>query len=132
MAEQRRLGVTALLYAFSGATAFAVHLAVMAILIDVFGVDAVWASGAGFFAAIPVNFAIQRSVVFRSDGAIGRQFAVYLSFTLFFAVVNVVLFYLIWPFLDPYYVIAQTFVTGVIAVMNFIVNRYITFAERSS
>lgn len=130
MAQNRRLGVTALLYIFSGATAFAVHLGVMALLIEAFDADEVLASGVGFFAAIPVNFTIQRSIVFQSDGAVGRQFAIYIAFTLLFAGVNVLLFYLIWPLFDPYYIIAQTFVTGVIAVLNFIVNRHVTFAER--
>ena len=115
------------LYAISGMAALGVHIGIMAILIELLHTHSSLASGLGFIAAIPVHFLIQKSIVFRSHGPAFGQFGIYIGVTLGMLVLNVSLFHAFLKFAGLNYVYVQFLVTASIFVVNFFINRAITF-----
>ncbi len=116
-------------YGLAGGTALATHLAVLWLLVSYVGVDDVVATAIGFACALPVNFAIQYTYVFRADCHPGRSAMRYLGVSVATWGLNVVLFWIATDFGAIQYMLAQILVTGFIAVVNFVVNKFYTFSS---
>jgi putative flippase GtrA len=113
-------------YSIVGGLAFALHLALLQILLLRAACPAWAASAIGFVLACVFNYALQRLWVFRC----GRSHAVaalrYVAITTVMLGVNMVLFGLLYRLgLEP--VVAQTITTGCVFVLNFHGNRRFTF-----
>ncbi|WP_217353812.1 GtrA family protein [Ruegeria arenilitoris] len=130
MTRQRPTFILLPLNFIGGLIALGVHLVVMSLLIMFTEINAVVASVIGFFCAIPVNYIFQRKIVFRSSARVGLQFLTYTSVTMISAVLNAILFAGLWKILHPNYILTQIIVTAVIFLLNFFVNKNITFARR--
>jgi putative flippase GtrA len=118
---------TFLRYLGSGSTAAAVHFAVLIGLVEALALDPTPASALGFAAATAVNYTLQYYWVFGSGDDHRRTFARYLAVTLSMLALNVVLFRLILTGLGWWYPLVQAVVTGVVMVLNFLLNRHFTF-----
>lgn len=120
-----------LLYGVSGAIALATHLAVLAILVEVFDAAKLVATTIGFIAAVPVHYVIQRKIVFGSKRDARIEFGRYVAVTIATMALNAGLFEAIYSFTAPYYLVTQVAVTTLVFVCNFFVNRHVTFAHGS-
>ncbi|MEM7098535.1 MAG: GtrA family protein [Pseudomonadota bacterium] len=114
-------------YFLSGCVALAVHLSVLAALVELFSFDEVAASGIGFVFACIVNYCIQYFYVFRVSDRLATRALRYVVITVFTLLLNMVVFYLIIQFSGLHYALAQGLTTGFIFVVNFVLNSLWTF-----
>jgi len=114
-------------YVLAGGTALATHLAVMWIAVEVFAVAKVLASAIGFLSAIPVNYLLQYRFVFASEASKLASFILYTGVTLLTMGLNVAVFSLLLALLPSHYLLIQVFTTAVVFLVNFFVNRSLTF-----
>ena len=120
-----------LFYTISGGIALAIHLAVLALLVEMFDIPKLIATTIGFLTAVPVHYVIQRNVVFRSKEKTYSEFGIYVLVTVAAMGFNAGLFALIYQLTSPYYLVTQIAVTALAFALNFFVNRYVTFARCS-
>jgi putative flippase GtrA len=114
-------------YVLAGGTALATHLAVMWIAVEVFAVAKVLASAIGFLSAISVNYLLQYRFVFGSEASKMASFILYTAVTLLTMALNVVVFSLLLALSPAHYLLIQSFTTAVVFLVNFSVNRSVTF-----
>ena len=114
-------------YLISGVSALALHMAILAFLVELFAIDETVASGTGFFFAVLLNYTIQHRWVFAADGNHLNHFQKYLLVTLLTFSVNIVFFWVAVNIVGVWYPLAQLLTTGFIFLLNFIVNRNFTF-----
>jgi putative flippase GtrA len=123
----RDLGTQFIKYCIAGGTAFLVQLAVLEALVWL-GTNATLAAGIGFACAVPVNYAIQRRLVFIVAGRHSRYFTRFVVVTLAALGLNTFLFWLISHALGLPNAASLVIVTGIMLFLNFLANRFITFA----
>ncbi len=114
-------------YCLSGGIAFSVHLLVLTVLVEFFYYEEALATMAGFIAAWPVNFLLQRRVVFQVEDKSGTRFFRYSAVTFLTFFLNAGLFVFLTNILAIYYVTAQFLTTIVILLVNFWFNTKWTF-----
>ena len=115
-------------YLISGGTAFLVLMLVLIFLVEVFNFNEVLATAIGLLCATPVNYLLQKRFVFRCQAPAGKSFVIYCVVTIATMMLNVELFYLILKYSGRHYTICQAITTGIIVVLNYIVNRHFTFS----
>jgi putative flippase GtrA len=118
-------------YAVSGLVAAAAHFCVMTALIELVSIGAVVASGIGFAVAIAVNYILQYRWVFESAGNHLLAFRRYVLVTVAMMAFNLAVFSVFIRF-GLHYLIAQTVATGMVASINYCVNRNYTFRAPSA
>lgn len=114
-------------YAIAGGLALGVHLAVLASLVDGFGLDETLASAIGFCCAVPINYTLQRRLVFRSAVPLARSFVAYCAVTFAMLGLNVLIFWVLFAEIGLHFLAAQVVTTVAIVMLNYIANRSITF-----
>ncbi len=114
-------------YFLSGCLALAVHLAVLALLVELFATPAVIATAAGFAVGLVVNYAIQHAWVFGVAGAHERYFVRYVLITIVTFVLNIGLFWVGHHVIGLWYPVAQIVATGIVFILNFGINKLYTF-----
>ncbi|MEM7501080.1 MAG: GtrA family protein [Pseudomonadota bacterium] len=120
----------ALRYLVAGGTATLVHLAVLAVLVESFGWGELVSTSIGFLCAIPVNFHLQRTWVFKSNGPYVNEFTKYLLVTVSTFLLNGLIFALLHSQLGIQYLVAQLMTTAVVLLANFTINFFFTFSAR--
>ena len=115
------------LYCIGGAVAALVHFGVLVGLVEWAGAQELHASMAGALAAIPVNFAFQYFLVFRSERHVMELFARYCAVTLFGFFLNAILFAFFFGLIGLYYLLAQVLTVVLILFVNFYLNSRWTF-----
>ena len=116
-------------YTVAGGTALATHVAVLSLLVELTPINKTLASAVGFACAVPVNYSLQHRFVFNSRGMHGVRFVRYVLVTLSTMTLNALAFWTLAEILHVYYVTAQLTTTALIFMMNFVVNRFYTFAD---
>ena len=111
----------------SGSTALAVHLAVLALLVELHATNETLASGIGFLVAVVVNYTIQHRWVFEAEGNHSAHLPRYLLVTFITFAANLGLFWVALNLVGLWYPVAQVLTTGFIFILNFILNRQFTF-----
>jgi putative flippase GtrA len=114
-------------YFISGSTALVVHLGVLALLVELFATNETMASGAGFVVAVMVNYTIQHTWVFEAEGRHKEHLPRYVVVTLLTFALNLGLFWVAVNVAQVWYPVAQVFTTGVVFILNFVINRQFTF-----
>lgn len=120
----------AIRYGIAGSAAALTHLAVLVLLVELVGCPKTLASALGFAAATPVNYGLQHRFVFRRQGGHRRFFTRYLAVTAATMALNTALFVLFTDELGVPYLIAQTVTIGLVVLVNFLLNRHVTFATQ--
>ena len=116
-------------YLICGGLAAAIHLAILIVLVEFFGAPKMLASGFGFVIASIVNITIQRLFIFRSDRPVANILLRYSMVTLFTLALNQILFFIAIEYFAIPYTIAQILVIGILVIVNFGLNRAITFGN---
>ena len=118
----------AIRYGISGSAAALTLLAVLTLLVEVFGIKETPASAIGFACAVAVNYTLQHSFVFARAQGHGLYFPRYLAVTAGTLALNTALFWLLSSWLGIFYLASQVITIGVIVPVNFAINRSFTFA----
>ena len=116
-------------YLVAGGTAFVVLMVVLIFLVEVFAMNEVLATAIGLICATPVNYSLQKRFVFRSQAPVGKSFVIYCTVTIATMMLNVELFYLILKYSGLHYTVSQFLTTAIIVVLNYFVNRHLTFSH---
>jgi len=119
-------------YLVAGGLALLVHLAVLTGLVEWLLVDELLATSVGFLCAVPVNFHLQRTFVFKSNGSYATEFRRYVLVTISTFLLNGVVFAILHSGVGIQYIPAQLCATVVILVANFIINYFFTFSLRNA
>ncbi len=114
-------------YVVSGCVALAVHLAVLAVFVEIARTPTVLASTIGLVVAMVVNYGLQHRWVFTATGMHRIFFTRYVFITLATFLANLAIFALAYHGFKLWYPVAQVFATGIIFVLNFFLNKYYTF-----
>ena len=115
-------------YLIAGGSAFVVLMIVLITLVEAFNFNEVLATAIGLICATPVNYLLQKRFVFRCQAPAGKSFFVYCVVTIATMMLNVELFYLILKYSGLHYTLCQALTTAIIVVLNYIVNRHLTFS----
>ncbi len=117
-------------YLVTGSIALLLHLLVLYFLVENFKLDKTFASGVGFVCATLVNYFLQKTFVFKSSVNLVSSFAIYCAITVSTLILNVALFWLLSNATDMHYLFVQIVTTVVIFVLNYYLNRNVTFMQR--
>lgn len=114
-------------FLISGTTAAAVHVGVLYILAEYFGVWYLFASSGSFIAAFAVSFTMQKFWTFRDKdkAKIKRQLPQHLTVAFGNFLLNIGLMYLFVEYVGIWYILAQLVSSGLIAIESFLLFRLI-------
>jgi putative flippase GtrA len=115
-------------YLVSGGAAVAVHMALLFALVECLGTDETAATSAGFVLGSVVNYLLQYHFVFGATCRHLNSFFRYGAVTLTMLGVNAIVFRVLIEGVGMWYMLAQAMATGMVFVLNFLVNRSFTFA----
>jgi putative flippase GtrA len=116
-------------YLVAGGTAALVHFAVLIMLVELADVDATIASMIGFCLAVIVNYTLQYHWTFEMSEPHGRILTKYIVITFTMLGVNTIIFWVLYEQVGVLYLVAQFIATGVVTVLNFLINKHYTFVS---
>lgn len=119
-------------YLVAGGTAALLHFIVLISLVELADVDATIASMTGFCVATLLNYTLQFHWTFELSGPHGRIFTRYVLITFTMLGVNTIIFWVLYAKLSVLYVVAQVIATGVVTILNFLINKHYTFVSISN
>ncbi len=117
-------------YGIAGSIAVLVHLLVLAVLVEVWAVNETLASAIGFICATPVNYILQKKYVFNSSAKLITSFSIYCIITISTLMLNTILFWTLSTVTNWHYVSVQVITITIIFILNYYLNRNITFSNR--
>lgn len=115
-------------YLLVGSAATAAHWALLALLVEVFGVAPWLASGLGAVLGAQVAFFGNRRFTFEHQGAVGPAWCKFMGTALFGALLGMAVV-AGGVALDWHYLLAQALATGIVVLLTFAINRGWTFAR---
>ena len=121
-----------LLYCVGGSLAVAAHYTTLIVLVELAHWREVYASMAGFLAAVPVNFSFQRHFVFKTLDDVGMRLRRYCIVTTGTFFLNAWIFYLLVDVAQIQYLIGQAITIIMIVFVNYWLNTAWTFKPKTS
>ncbi len=118
-------------YLIAGGTAAGVHFLVLIALVELLAIYPPMASAIGFVIACAVNYTLQYHWTFKANGSHKVMLTRYTMVTLITFVVNLLIFWFLYEKLNVLYLISQFISTGVVTLINFIINKHYTFKSNS-
>jgi putative flippase GtrA len=115
-------------YFVVGVVAVALHIAILALLVEAINLNATLATSIGFVVASVFNYSLQYSWTFSATGSHLMRFPRYCFVTSITVLINAGVFWTLNDALGVAYIIAQLVTTGVIFLLNYEANRRFTFA----
>src|SRR3989344_6329895 len=118
-------------YIISGGTAAFVSLALLYLLTDVFGFWYLLSSAIAFIFAFIVSFTLQKFWTFqdKQSRAVGKQLVFYFGTALSGLALNSFLLYTLVELFGLWYMLAQAFSIGVVAIATFFIYQNIVFNQ---
>ena len=117
------------LYAGIGVIGTAGHYAMLILLVQLLYVSPVIATTIGFVTGATINYVLNYHITFSSSKRHGEAFAKFFLVASAGAVINSLIMLAGMKLLDVHYLIIQLFATGIVLLLNFLLNRHWTFAE---
>ena len=115
-------------YFVAGGLAAALHIAILALLVEFIHLNATLATTVGFVVASVFNYSLQYHWTFSATGSHILHFPRYCVVTSITVLINAGAFWTLNAALGVPYIIAQLVTTGLIFLLNYEVNRRFTFA----
>ncbi|MEK7125595.1 MAG: GtrA family protein [Patescibacteria group bacterium] len=122
---------TGVKYLFSGGTAAFMYLSILFILTDIFEVWYLFSSIMAFVVSLLTNFFLQKFWTFRDNNwqRLKKQLVIYGLLGIMNFILNPILLYAFVEKFHVWYLLAATIVIGSLAIINYIVNKFITFKK---
>jgi len=115
-------------YLVSGGTATSVHFSVLIAFMEYAPqINATIATTAAFFVAVLVNYNIQYHWTFKVTGSHKRFFIRYICVTFVTMALNASVFWYYYEWVHLSYLFSQFFATGLVFMVNFLINNFFTF-----
>ncbi len=124
---------TGIKYIISGGMAAAVDLGGLFILTEIAGVWYLFSAVIAFVLSLLTSFLLHKFWTFRENSLqrIKKQFIFFTALALLNLALNILLLYVAVDILNIWYMAAQFVIMGVLAFMNFIINKTITFRHEN-
>jgi len=119
-------------YLIVGGVGTAAHLAILALSVEWFALDAVIGSIFGFVAALTVSYLLNHFWTFRSRRSHLSSAYRYVTVSLIGLGLNIGLMYVLIHVFKLWYFAAQLSVILVVPVINFLLNSHWTFSSKSN
>ena len=116
-------------YVIVGGLGTATHLAILALCVEWFGLDAVLGAIAGFLGALSVSYVLNHYWTFQSRRSHLSSLWRYVTVSIAGLMLNTGMMYALVSFLHWWYLTAQLSVILIVPISNFMLNRYWTFAS---
>lgn len=117
-------------FAVVGALGTLVHYAILFVTVSVFGRDPVLGTVLGASAGAITNFLLNHRLTFRSDKGLGETAPRFFAVAALGLAVNALVMYILSTRLSLHYLLAQVVATGLVLVLNYILNAIWTFGTR--
>lgn len=118
-------------FAGVGVIGTAAHYLVLVTLVQLGGVDSVWASGFGFVVGALVNYQLNYIYTFRSNKSHREAMLKFFTVATIGLVLNSIVMTALARYLGLHYLFSQAAATGLVLVWNFAGNRLWTFREKT-
>ena len=119
-------------YCIVGGTAAVVDFGILFILTDFFSVHYLTSATVSFIVSALVNYSLNRSWTFRSNGKNRKQLPNFFTIATMGLVLNNGMMYTGVEFFGLWYILAKVIATGVVVIWNFFGNKYITFNDKKT
>jgi putative flippase GtrA len=116
-------------FAIVGAFGTGAHFAVFIYCVQVFSMNPVLGSAAGFVAGAIVNYFLNYHITFKSENRHLDSFPKFFTIATIGLGLNILIMYALEHWF--YYLISQIVATGIVLIWNFSSNRLWTFKERA-
>jgi len=130
--KNMQLDSSILRFIFVGGICTGIQYIILIVLVNWTAFSVVLASGFGFSISTLVNYFLSRSFTFRSNVPHRMAFPKFISVAVTGLLSNTVLMMLFYGLLGIYYLLSQIITTGLVMIMNYLVNRYWSFAHSSA
>lgn len=122
---------TGLKYACSGGIGAAINLLILYILTDKIGIWYLTSSVVAFIISLLVGFFLQKFWTFRDNGFthLKKQLTIYIILGGINFFLSPTLLYVFVERFHIWYVLAAVFVMGTLAIVNYLINKFITFKK---
>ncbi|MBT4277472.1 GtrA family protein [Candidatus Falkowbacteria bacterium] len=114
-------------YCIVGGTAAVVDFGILFILTDFFSVYYLTSATASFIVSALVNYSLNRSWTFQSNGKKRKQLPIFFTIATLGLIINNGIMYTGVEFFGLWYILAKVIATGVVLIWNFLGNKYFTF-----
>jgi len=120
-------------YIIAGCIAVAVDLGLLYVFTDIAGLWYLTSAAIAFVFSLLTSFSLHKFWTFRESSLarMKKQFILFLILALANLIINTVLIYIAVDIFKIWYLYAQFIIAGVIALMNFVVNKTITFRREN-
>ena len=109
-------------YAVVGAIGTAVHFGILGLLVEVFHIEPVTSSTAGFIVTVIVSYVLNHKWTFRSDRGHGSALPRYIIVSVSGMFLNSGIMYLTVHIFGLWYILGQCMVVVVVPITNFVFN----------
>ena len=117
------------IYAGIGAIGTTGHYATLVLLVQVIHFDPVFATTIGFIIGALINYVLNYRITFNSKKRHNKTLIKFFSVAGLGAVINAAIMSAGIDMFDVHYLIIQVVATCIVLVLNFIANKYWTFAD---
>ncbi len=120
-------------FLIAGGTAFVLHISILYLLTEIFGMYYIVSNFCAFLVAFCVSFLLQKFWTFRNNSLehLHLQIPLYLGMQVANISLNTVLLYVLVEFLHIWYLLAQIGITIVLAVGIYFLNKRFIFQDRA-
>jgi putative flippase GtrA len=125
----RQISLEFIKFAIVGVVNTIIHMTILYILTEYFGVYYILASLIGFLVAVTNSFILNTIWTFNKDirEKAGVRYSKFFITSIIAAGVNMGLLYLITEYFGIWYMLSQIIATGISLILNFIGNKYWTY-----
>ncbi len=120
------------IYAGIGAVGTAGHYATLVLLVQLIHTDPVFATTIGFIIGALINYILNYRITFNSNKQHREALTKFLIVASLGAVINGAIMSTGINMLNLHYLVIQVIATCIVLVLNFIANKYWTFADKQS
>ena len=115
-------------YSSVGVSTFALDLAILFVLTEVFKVPYLFSTGAAFIVAVSLNYYMSRKYVFnKTSRKLGQGYYMFVSIATVALFAILALMSLFVEVLGLDYFVSRIIIGGIIGVCNYILNLFVTF-----
>lgn len=118
-------------YIIAGGIAAGVHFLVLIFLVELFNSYPPVASAIGFIIACMVNYTLQYHWTFKTQGSHKVMMTRYTLVTSLTFCVNLGIFWMLYELIGLQYIVSQFISTGVVTIINYLINKHYTFNSDS-
>ncbi len=123
----RRYIASFIRYFICGGIAMLIHFGTLILLVEEFKIMPIVSTSVGFCIAVIFNYLAQFYWTFKPTGSHKRFIMRFVGVTIITLNINTGLFWFLTEYQNLPYLISQVFATGVVFLLNFVINHHFTF-----